>query len=570
MAKKQQNQAAAKPIKKNASNEAPKTASMLWLAPVLLAFVVFLTGVGNAMTGIDDHTATTDNPVVNNFNLVALFSNFNLGMYAPMTWLFYAFGYKIGAKSPVPYHFFSLLVHCYCVYLVFRFVARLSKDERVALGVALVFAIHPLQVESVSWIAGFSTPLYSMFYLLALLRYMDYRDSTNGERQLTRYALALLFFLLACLSKSAAVTLPLSLIAVDLWRDRERLREQMTRLAVGYAPFFLIALGFGMLTVYSRQHSGMYISADGNHFDTLDRVQILGYTPVFYWSKFLLPLKLNIYYSFNKVDGAFPLYYWAALGIFLALAYAAWHYRKTASWLWWGLLFFFANISVMLPFRSLGTFELIADHYNYLAIIGLAFVAVSFWYALRQRFQAYDTAIKYGGYAWLTLMGVLCLLQIRIWKDTETVITNAIDNGFYQKGMMYFGRGIEYGDQGKSQLAIQDFSRAIELDSVMLGAYKFRGSLYAQGGQLALAQKDLEKYLTFDSKDVVVWFNLAMLYMRTQQNEKSLNAFNQCLAIKPNVSSTYERRAELFRQMGDTERMNADLQQAAALKSGKR
>jgi protein O-mannosyl-transferase len=541
----------------------------LWLIPVILGVLIFATGLLNVLTGIDDHTATTDNPVVKDFSFGTLFTNFNLGMYAPITWLGYAMAHAMAGaqgKNPVPYHLLSLIVHAFNIYMVFRLVVKLDFQEKIALGVALLFAIHPLQVESVSWIAGFSTPLFSMFYLMACLRYIDYSDA-EGAGKLRFYALSLLFFLLACLSKSAAVTLPVLLALIDQWRKPS---TDFTRRLIAYLPYFLMAIGFGLLTVYSRRHSGMNVGLDSGIEGPLERLLVVGFTPIFYFAKTFFPYKLNIYYAFNEVNGTLPWPYYAACAALLGLGIAAWYWRKQTPFLWLGLLFFMINISVMLPFRPLGTFELIADHYNYLAIIGVGLVLVSAWVALQERYPSAAPVIRGVGYLWVGLLVLMSLKQIRIWKNTESVITNAINNGYYQHGMMYFGRGLEYGDQGKTQEAVQDFSRAIELDSTMKDAYKFRGSIYAQARRLPEAQKDLEKFVSFDDKDVVVWHNLAMLYMNTNQTQKSLNAFNKTIALKPEAAVTYSKRAKLYEMMGDTVRQQADLRKAKELATSKK
>ena len=98
-----------------------------WAAwvPVVLAFLMFVTGLGNAMTGIDDHASTTDNPVVTNFSLASVFSHFNLGMYAPLTWIGYATAYGLGKENATMYHLLSLLVHTFNTWLVYRLLVKL-------------------------------------------------------------------------------------------------------------------------------------------------------------------------------------------------------------------------------------------------------------------------------------------------------------------------------------------------------------------------------------------------------------------------------------------------------------
>ena len=532
----------------------------VWI-PVFLAFLVFATGLNNEMTGIDDHASTTDNPVVTNFSLSSVFNHFNLGMYAPLTWIGYALAYGLGKENATLYHLLSLLVHVFNTWLVYRLLVKLDIRQGLILPIAILFAIHPIQVESVAWIAGFSTPLYSMFCLLSFLFYLDYTSDKAGRYRF--YALALGMFVLGCLAKSAAVTLPLTLIVLDWWRKPARL----TRLQqfAGYAPFFLIALGFGLLTIYTREQAGTIVGSATNGYTAFERVLLVCYAPLFYIYNMLAPLQLNIYYSFDKIDGQLPWPYLVSPLLVAGLAWAAWRYRREAPYLAIGLLFFLSNIAVALPFATMGTFELCADHYNYIACIGIFFVLAEGLQALQRRFPDAAGTLRFVGQVWLLAMFILCFRQVRIWKDSITVISHAIDNGFYHKGMMFMGRGVAFGDEGRPQEAIEDFSRAIQIDSTMRDAYKFRGSLYGQAGQMDLALADLRKYVTLDSSDVVTWNNIAMIYMRKQQLSQSLHAFTKAIEIKPEAAISYQNRAKIHEMMGNMELMQADLMKAQEL-----
>lgn len=528
--------------------------------------LVFATGLRNGMTGMDDHSSTTENPAVTGFSFETIFSTFNLGMYAPLTWTGYAIAYAIGKDNALWYHLLSLMAHTFNTYLVYRLLEKLQVRKNLILPVALLFAIHPIQVEAVSWIAAFSTPLYTLFSLSALLYYRDY-TSGKGNRYRS-YGLALLMFVLSCLAKSVAVTVPLTLIALDLWRKPADLSRN--RQWLGYVPFFAIALFFGLLTIWTRQESDAGAGAVAGDYSILERVLMVCYAPVFYLTKILVPLDLNIYYSFDKVDGRFPWPYFAAPAVVAALTFAAWRWREKTPFLYLGLLFYATNIAVALPFATIGTFELFADHYNYLACTGIFFVLVAGMEYLRTRFPAHSGILRFIGLVWLIALALLTFRQIRVWKDTVSVVSNAIDNGYHHHGRLYFSRGVEFGDLGKPQDAINDFSRAIEIDPDLRDAYKFRGSLYAQAGQLDPALADLLQYARLDSADAVIWNNLAMIYMRKNQLPKAVEAFTKTIRIKPDAAGSYQNRAKIYEMMGDTARMRADLQKARELASGRK
>lgn len=528
--------------------------------PVAAAVVLFLTGLHNALTGMDDHAATTDNPAVAAFTLQAVFSQFNLGMYAPLTWIFYAIAHGLGGENPVWYHLFSLIAHAASAWLVFRLMTRLGQSERVSALVAFIFAVHPMQVESVSWVAAFSTPLFSLFYLLALNRYLRYADKPDIGRR--HYLAALGFMVAACLAKSTAVTLPLTLLVLDWWkRPAHPVRQRL----VGYLPFFAVALGFGVLTVYGRSVSGEGITTF-EEYNLLDRFLMANYALVSYAGNFLAPLHLSNFYTFEKVNGGWPVGYFIAPLLVAGALVFAWLKRNMLPFLAQGLWFYLSAIVLSLPWITVGTFELFADHYNYLPIIGLAYIAVRGVFLLKEKLSAASGLISALAIVWLALLAMRCFVQIKTWKDTLAVMTNAIEQGNTFHGKAYFWRAVEQGDLGRMDLAVEDFNRAIEANPEIWDAYKFRGSIYAQRRDFARALPDLQKYLEHDPNDAVSWFNMGMIYLEQSRPADAVTAFTNSLRARPNATMVLENRARAYQMLGDAARADADLQMIRQLK----
>ncbi|MCS7036699.1 MAG: tetratricopeptide repeat protein [Saprospiraceae bacterium] len=547
---KRQIQAQRKPAAKPAQKPWQEQPWIVWV-PVIVAAVLYLTGLKNEMLGVDDHTATVDNPAVRDGKL---FTHFNLGMYAPLTWMGYALAHALGGNNPLWYHLLSLLAHAANTWLVYQLLSRLTGGRvPAALAVAFIFAAHPIQVESVAWIAGFSTPLYALFYLLACHRFLDFRERPGEWKA---YGLALLFFVLACLAKSAAVTLPLSLAVLDVWRGnapawRRRLLE--------YAPFGVVALGFGLLTLYSREQAMLQTPVLTEPISSWERLLVLCYTPLFYTWKMLLPVGLNIYYSFDKVNGQFPWTYYAAPLVLAALLFAVWRYRRQAPWAWQGVLWYFAAIVVMLPWKSLGSFEMRADHYNYLSLIGFAWILVEGWGALQQRFPAMSS-IRFGlGGVWMFGLVVLSLVQIRTWKDTITVITHAIDNGYHQNGLLYLGRAKAWGSRGNLQAALADFDKAIEINPQLTEVYKYRGALLGLAQRFEESLRNLDAYIEKHPEEAEAWYNRALTLVNLNRFEEALRDLNRTLELDPEFTRAYRARGNVRQRLGDEAGGAADL-----------
>src|SRR5262249_50732195 len=143
-----------------------------------------------------------------------MFTTYCMGNYCPLTIFSYAIDYKLGGGlEPKMFHFTSLLIHLVNTFLVYLLVYLLSNRQLMVAAIAsLLFAIHPMHIESVAWIAERRDVLYAMFYLLGLIAYLQYNNNNN---QLKYLIFALLFFLGSLFSKGQAVTFPLILLIID-------------------------------------------------------------------------------------------------------------------------------------------------------------------------------------------------------------------------------------------------------------------------------------------------------------------------------------------------------------------
>ncbi|MEO6039812.1 MAG: hypothetical protein ABIQ93_15465, partial [Saprospiraceae bacterium] len=502
MAKKYASRPAAAPPKSpKPPRQTPPAADMspdTWMPWVAagLAFVLFLTGIHNKMVSMDDHTATFDNPAVTGFNP---FLGSNLGMFAPVTWMGYALAFAIqGKEATTLFHVFSAVVHVINVLLVFHLFRRLGSTPVVALVVSLFFAIHPLQVEAVSWIAAFSTPLFALFSLLAMNFYLRHTEAPALGKN---YWISLALFVVACLAKSAAVTLPLTLLVLDWWLKRPLNRQHILE----KIPYFLVSLGFGIGTIITRTQAGFADTpAD---FNVLDRALMICHTLLFYWTKLLAPFGLSIWYPFVKTQGTWSWTYYAAPLVLLALLWLAWRNRAKVPVIWFGTLFYLSNIVLALPYATFGTFELRSDRYNYLAGLGFFFILAS----LPDLFRIKRPSWVSPAWGTLTVLALLWLvlagLRIQDWKDTITLIDSAIATTGDNFGKAYLWRGMDNGDNNRGKEALSDFNRAITINPGLTEAYKYRGGLLGFAKRYGESANDLSKYLAKHPNDAEQYYN---------------------------------------------------------------
>ena len=208
----------------------------LSLAFIALATVVVYAPLRSAgFINWDDHGYLAENPWLQSFDVVEMFSNYWMANYHPLTMLGYSLQYPFFGMEPLGYHFVNVLLHIANSMFVFYFVYRLLNRQLVpAVVAALLFAIHPMHVESVAWVSELKDVLHTLFFLTSLLAYLHYLEK-KLERKFLLIALGL--FGLSLLSKAQAVTLPVLLLLIDY------LRQRKLNKAAGKSAIFCLSVG---------------------------------------------------------------------------------------------------------------------------------------------------------------------------------------------------------------------------------------------------------------------------------------------------------------------------------------
>src|SRR5881397_3948808 len=293
-----------------------------WLAPVLIAlvtFTAFLPALQNEFVAWDDDKNFLKNPHYRGLgwsHLRWMWTTFNLGHYIPLTWMTFGLDYLLWGLNPVGYHLTSLLLHAANAVVFFFVVRRIltralpSPSERghalaVSAGfAALVFAIHPLRVESVAWVTERRDVLSGLFYLLTILMYL--RASERGARGQGWYWLSVAAFVCALLSKSMVVNLPVVLLILDAyplrrlggaigWRS-----EPARRVYVEKIPFVLLAAAASAIAVMAQLsfHAALSVA----QLSVPGRLAISAYGLSFYLWKMVVPVNLSPLYERGLVD----------------------------------------------------------------------------------------------------------------------------------------------------------------------------------------------------------------------------------------------------------------------------
>jgi protein O-mannosyl-transferase len=531
---------------------------------LLLTVLIYSNSLTNDFIYFDDPESVVNNPYIRQINLANLVHYFTTPvqyMYMPLAMISYAVDYQIGELDPLIYHLDNLILHLGCVILVFWVFLLLTRKSRIALFVSLLFAIHPVNVDSVAWVATRTNLLVTLFYLGALLCYSLYLQKNYSVRYL---ALACLSFLLAACAKSSAVVLPLILFLWDYFDGR----QWDKKLLIEKIPFFVIALFFGILTLTTRlDRVGVAQAAQYNLFD---RVFIFFYTLADYCVRLLLPLKLSMSYAYPVKNGPWlPIQFYLAPFILALIVWGLYKLKVSRKVLIVGLAFFVLNIFLSQSILLIDNF--MANRYAYLSYLGLYFILADInERVLNTAFVDWEPRSRLGG-AWVAALlifvtGFSLLTYNRnfVWKDSLTLFDDVIQK---QPGIawVYGTRGLVRWHTHDLIGARQDFDQSLMLDPNYTPSLAYRGNLNYLSHDYPAALADLNQALANDPSLSGVYLDRGKVKLALQDNQGALDDFNQAIALNLHLIDAYFERGLVKLNLNDKAGACADVEKALAL-----
>lgn len=361
----------------------------LWSGLVLfvLAALVFIPMLDNgfAYMAADDNWMLYNNAQVYSLdwgNIVHYFTSFFHGQYSPVNTLAYSVIYSIFGMNPFWYHVFSLMLHIFNTLLVYNFIhtllqfsvpkkgLTLSKNNsiRIAFFTALLFAIHPIQVESVAWISASKVVFYAFLFLECLVLYLKYIEKRKNKY----YIIALILFIISFGIKEQTVILPLCCLLIDWYLKRN---WEKGRLLIEKIPFFVVAIGLGIVEVIGQQSFFGY-NLEYHYYPFFQRMFLACYAIPEYLFKLFLPLHLSYWYAFPMKPGEpLPVIFWFYPLVVLAILFFLYRSWKTGKrYILFGAGFFFVNVVLALHIIPMSRGVMMADRYMYLSSIGMFFI----------------------------------------------------------------------------------------------------------------------------------------------------------------------------------------------------
>ena len=536
------------------------------------AALLYAPAIRNGFVNYDDPDYVTRNPEVLQgltwHNLAWAFGTNNpAANWHPLTWISHMLDVTLYGTNPAGHHATNVALHCMGIVLLFLFLERATSSPLRSAAVAALFALHPLNVESVVWVAERKAVLCMVFLLLAMWAYVWYAKKPGAAR----YLLVVLLFALALMSKIMVITLPFALILLDYWplgrmpdvtaKDAQRpFIHALRKMFVEKIPLFAMAAAAGWMTLHVHKSEGALAGA----MPFAWRLQNVVYSYLLYLEKAVWPADLAVFYPHPENS----LAWWQVAGAAFALVVISafvWRFREKR-YLVFGWLWFLGTMVPMSGIVQSGR-QGMADRYIYIPILGLLIAVVWLFGDLAARFQirppvvAVAFALLASPYVYLTHQ------QIGYWRDSYTLFGHALEvtrnNGIAENN---FGAALM--ERGQPQLAAPHFLTAVRLTPEVASAHYNLAVLLQGANRLDEAMREYRQTIAVSSdplEKAQSHNNLGILYLGLNNFPAALTDLNAAIALNPSEQNSYIGRGIIEQRSWNLDAAIADFSRATQI-----
>jgi len=476
--------------------------------------------------------------------------------YYPLVHTVFWIAHRVWGDSTPGYHLLNILLHLLSALLLVRIFRSLGVPGKAAWLAGAIFALHPVQVESVAWITELKNTLSGVFFLGTGLAYLKF----DRERSRKWYVAALGLFVLGFFSKSVIATLPVSLLAVFWWKRGKLVwRQDIFPLL----PFFVLGIASGLFTAWMERH---VYGAEGNAFSftIIERCLIAGRAIWFYLGKIVWPVNLIFIYPRWNVSQAIGWQYLFPVAV-LVLAGVLWTLRNRSRAPLAVFLCFTATIFPVLGFFNVYPFRysFVADHFQYLALIGpIALASAGMQWGLGYSKQRFLKPALFG--MLLLTLGVVTWNQCGMYANLETLYRTTIRKDG-NSWMAHNNLGILLANTGRTDEAMVHCRKALELDSNSSESHNNLGLLLAKTGRTDEAMAQYRKALSIRHNDAEAYNNLGNALFHSNRKDEAMACFRKALEINPDHVEAHNNLGNIALQAGRTDEAMAHYRKALEL-----
>jgi hypothetical protein len=490
---------------------------------LVTATVVVYSGVlGNGFVNFDDNDYVTSNAIIQKGlsweGIKWAFTSFHASNWHPLTWLSHMLDVQLFGLNPAGHHLMNLLFHIFATLLLFGFLSCATGKIWFSGFASALFALHPMHVESVAWVAERKDVLSAAFYFATLWVYVSYSRSNS----LKKYALVIILFTLGLLSKPMLVSLPLLLLLLDYWplgRFKANSRS-IILLAAEKVPFLLLAVISSSITIIAQQTA--IAPLNKIYLSTRISNAIISYC-IYIWQGFW-PFNLAVLYPFSRPEITNVVI--CLLILVIITVVVLWQVVRLP-FLFTGWVWYLITLIPVIGIVQVGG-QAHADRYTYVPYIGLFIIAVWGANALLNKLEFRKrTPLIVTFYLTMFALSIITRQQITYWKNDLTLFSHTI-KVTKNNAIAYGNLGFFYENDGQIDQAIACYQRALDIYPYF-DSYFNLGNTLMQKGQTDNAINHYLKALEIKPNNIKVLSNLAGAYFGKKQYAESLQLIQKAI-----------------------------------------
>lgn len=510
---------------------------LLTLVIALSVIAVFSPVLWHDFVSFDDHAFVLHNPYMQSgLTLDGIRWAFTSGYesnWIPLTWISHMLDVQLFGMNPAGHHVVNVVFHATSSVLLFVFLNRSTNAPWQSACVSFLFALHPLRVESVAWVAERKDVLSVFFMMLTLVAYSHYKQTPNTRTYLTTLGL----FMAGLLSKPMLVSLPILLLLLDWWplgRFSDATIQNRffsSRLFLEKIPFFILSFCSSLIT-YLVQHTA---GTAEQSFTLAARSARVSVSYIDYLYKTVWPSKLAVIYPFSKYPPT-SIEVAASAVLLMLITCAAIVYRKRYPYLMTGWLWYMVTMLPVIGLIQVGQHS-IADRYTYIPHIGIFLITAWGIPQLMGEWRWKGATLRIVSSVVLIAMIVLTSQQLRYWKNSGSLFSHALDVT-ENNWVAHDNLGQLLLDQGQIDEAVQHFSSAVQAKPSYVPAYMNLGVALHAKGKTGEAINAYKTAAMIQPRNPKIYLDLGYLYLELGERKSAVEQYRLLKEFSPAHATT--------------------------------
>ena len=532
-----------------------------------------------------------------------------LPYYRPLFTVMLTVEYHLFGLWPQGWHLVSLLLHILCSVGVFYVVRQLSSNSLIALIASVLFSVHPVHVESVSWISGMTDPLFAVFFLTAFYFYLKARSAGDSDHSRGRaMILSLALFVLAAFAKETALSLVVLVFGYELVMASGYVTSRLKAALARTSPYVAVAMIY-LIPRYLVLGELMWKNPQAPNRPVGYTLMTLPFVICSYVFHLLWPIGLSVTYQTSFVTSVTsPSFLVPAALIAITVSLIVFYRKKLGKEVWVGLLL----ISVpLLPVLNLGQVSreeyLVFDHYLYLSVMGLTYL-IALGFLRAAGFEPNTAGLSTGlNRSAIATAGIVVLmlamtagaaLENRNWADSYALWSNVARvrpsywAAHYNAGLALLDAkrvdeaqsmieraaalnnneanilaalGRSYDLQGQTAQAVTSFKRALEIDPEMFQSYNDLGVVYFKNKDYRQAETSFSAALRLRPDTPIARFNLGLCYAREERYSDATRELERAIQLMPRDAYALYELGLAYENLGRLEEAKRVMEQGRGL-----